>query len=110
MTTIDGNNKIYTLINVFTVEPEKNEALFEHLKEATSTVFNDIPGYISANIHISDDKKTITNYAQWASKEAYLNIFKNETVVKHLEMAASLAISYAPVLYNEIWSHNNHKK
>ncbi|MCW3126679.1 MAG: hypothetical protein JWO03_2337, partial [Bacteroidetes bacterium] len=35
MTTIDPDQKICTLINVFTVDPEKNEELFELLKTAT---------------------------------------------------------------------------
>ncbi len=35
MSTIDSNNKICTLINVFTVEPEKQKELFESLKEAS---------------------------------------------------------------------------
>lgn len=67
MTTIDSNKRICTLINVFTVKPENHLELFELLKEATENVMSKQPGYISANLHISDDKKTITNYAQWAS-------------------------------------------
>jgi antibiotic biosynthesis monooxygenase (ABM) superfamily enzyme len=69
MTTIDSNKNICTLINVFTVTPEKHLELFDILKEATELVMCKLPGYISANLHISDDKKTITNYAQWATLE-----------------------------------------
>ena len=110
MTTIDGNRKIYTLINVFSVEPENHIELFEHLKEATEKVFIKMPGYISANLHISDDKKTVTNYAQWRSLEEYHKIFKNEEVRKHMKLAASFAIDFTPVLYDKIWTHQSENK
>jgi hypothetical protein len=45
----------------------KKIGLFELLKEATENTMSKLPGYLSANLHFSDDKKTITNYAQWAS-------------------------------------------
>ena len=67
MTTIDQNQQICTLINVFSVSPEKTQELFDILKEATEQVMSKLPGYISANLHISEDKKTLTNYAQWAT-------------------------------------------
>lgn len=71
MTTIDNANKYCTLINVFTVAPDKQLALVEHLKEATETVMSKLVGYVSANLHLGDDQKTVTNYAQWASLEDY---------------------------------------
>lgn len=61
MTTINPNNNICTLINVFTVAPEKHLELFKNLREATEKVMSKFPGYISANLHISNDKKTLTN-------------------------------------------------
>ncbi len=106
MTTIDSNKKICTLINVFTVDPEKHVELFKDLKEATEKIMSKFPGYISANLHISDDKKTITNYAQWASLEDFLNMQKNEEAQIHMKKAASIAIKFVPVTYNEIWTHS----
>lgn len=106
MTIIDNNNKICTLINVFTVEPEKLTELLESLKEATINVMSKYPGYITANLHVSDDKKTITNYAQWVSLEDYQNVLKDEEALKHMKAAASLAIGFKPATYNEIWSHS----
>ena len=53
MTTIDDTKKICTLINVFTVQPEKQKELFENLKEASEKVMSKMPGYISANIHMA---------------------------------------------------------
>lgn len=106
MTTIDNNNKICTLINVFTVEPEKLNELLESLQQATVNVISQYPGFISANLHVGDDRKTIINYAQWASFEDYQNVLKDEEALKHMKTAASLAIGFKPTTCSEIWSHS----
>ena len=105
MTTIDSSKKICTLINVFTVESEKHLDLFKLLMKATETTMCKIPGYISANLHISDDKKTITNYAQWASLADFLSMLKNEEAQVHMKEAASIAKEIKPVTYSEVWTH-----
>ena len=105
MTTIDGNKKICTLINVFTVTPEKHQELFKLLKEATEHVMRKLPGYLSANLHISDDKKTITNYAQWAPLADFQNMLKNEEAQLHMKKAGAIATEFQPVTYSEIWTH-----
>ncbi len=107
MTTINGTKKICTLINVFTTEPAKQKELFENLKEASEKIFNKMPGYISANIHLGDDGITVTNYAQWASEEDYKKIFADPQVKAHMDKAASLAIKFEPVIYTTIWTDNN---
>jgi quinol monooxygenase YgiN len=105
-TTIDGSKKICTLINVFTVEPEKQMAVYNLLKEATEKVMSKQEGYLSANLHLSDDKKTVTNYAQWASLEDFKNIFKNEKVQAHMKEIEAMIIEFKPVTYDEIWTHS----
>ena len=105
MTTINQDKKICTLINVFSVMPDKTQELFNVLKEATEQVMCKLPGYISANLHISDDKKTLTNYAQWSTLADFQNMMKDEGVQEHMKKAASLATEFRPVTYSEIWSH-----
>ncbi|MEO8110779.1 MAG: antibiotic biosynthesis monooxygenase family protein [Ginsengibacter sp.] len=107
MTPIDDSKNYCTLINVFTVSPEKHMELFNLLKEATEEVMCKQPGYISANLHISDDKKTVTNYAQWATLQDFQNMQKNEEAQKHMKLAASISTEFTPVTYNSIWTHNN---
>ncbi len=106
MTTINAADKICTLINVFTVEPEKQMELFENLKAATENVMSKLQGYISANIHLGDDKKTVTNYGQWATPEDYQNVLKNEEALRHMKKAASIAKEFKAVTYSEIWTHS----
>ncbi len=104
MTTIDSNKKICTLINVFTVEPEKQKQLFESLKEASEKILRKMPGYISANVHMGDDGKTVTNYAQWASLQDYQNVFAVPEVTEHMKKAADIAIEFKAITYNTIWT------
>lgn len=104
MTTIDGSKNICTLINVFTVEPEKQKELFDSLIEASEKVMSKMTGYISANIHMGDDGTTVTNYVQWASLQDYQNVFAIPEVMEHMKKAASIAIEFKPVTYNTIWT------
>jgi antibiotic biosynthesis monooxygenase (ABM) superfamily enzyme len=55
MAKIETDRDILTLINVFTVAPEKQEALVALLIEATKQTMRHLPGFISANIHKSYD-------------------------------------------------------
>jgi antibiotic biosynthesis monooxygenase (ABM) superfamily enzyme len=107
MTTIDNSKNYCTLINIFTVLPEKHQELFMLLKEATEKVMCKLPGYVSANLHISDDKKTITNYAQWQTLQDFQNMLQNEEAQKHMKLAGVLASEFKPVTYNSIWTHSN---
>ena len=107
MTTIDSNKNICTLINVFTAEPAKQKELFDSLVAASEKLMSKMPGYISANIHMGDDGKTVTNYAQWASLQDYQNVLAMQEVKEHLKTAASLAIEFKPVTYITIWTDGN---
>lgn len=106
-TTIDASKNICTVINVFFVDPSKNRELFELLKEATEEVMSRQPGYISANLHISYDKKNITNYAQWATIDDFMNMVKNPEAQAHMKKAEALCSDIKPATYSKIWSHSN---
>jgi antibiotic biosynthesis monooxygenase (ABM) superfamily enzyme len=106
MVTIDSNKKICTFINVFTVEPEKHLELLELLKETTENIMSKLPGYISASIHLSFDKKTVTNYAQWESLEDFQNMLRNQDALIHRKKVAAIATDFKPATYGEIWTHS----
>jgi quinol monooxygenase YgiN len=91
MTTISKDNQFVTLINVFTVEPDKQQQLVDLLIDATDVAMRHLPGFISANIHRSLDGTKVANYAQWRSVEDYQAIFKNPTVLPHMQQAAAIA-------------------
>ena len=107
MPTIINNSQHYcTLINVFTTTPDKQQALADALREGTEKAMSKLPGYISANLHVGDDQKTVTNYAQWATLEDYQNALRDETARQHMQQAAALTAEFRAVTYNSIWSHS----
>ena len=99
MTEIVKNNTITTLINVFTVAPENQQRLVDILIEATESVINKLPGFISANIHKSLDCTHVVNYAQWRSQKDFETMLKNPDSIPHMRQAAEIATSYEPLLY-----------
>ena len=90
---------LVTLVNVFTVEPERHAALLNLLVDATTSVINQFPGYVSANIHRSLDGTKVVNYAQWRSVGDYEAKLADPSVRQHLSDAAAAAISFDPHLY-----------
>jgi quinol monooxygenase YgiN len=99
MTTIHPQAGYATLINVFTVEPEKAAALAAMLTSATEDVMQHQPGFRSANIHVSTDRTRIVNYAQWDSAQAYTAMLSDSTAREHMAAAAALAVDFDPHLY-----------
>jgi quinol monooxygenase YgiN len=99
MTTIEQNSGYATLINVFTVEPDRAGELAALLHTATQEVMRHRPGFRSANIHVSTDGTRVVNYAQWDSAEAYRAMLADPTTQQHMADAAALAMSFDPHLY-----------
>jgi quinol monooxygenase YgiN len=99
MTNIQQNSGYATLINVFTVDPDRAAKLAALLDAATEKVMRHQPGFRSANIHLSTDGTRVVNYAQWDSAEAYLAMLADPTTQQHMADAAALAISFDPHLY-----------
>ncbi|MET9260994.1 antibiotic biosynthesis monooxygenase family protein [Amycolatopsis sp. NPDC004079] len=90
-TTISTDADVATLINVFTVAPEKQQALVKVLTTATEEVIGRRPGYVSANIHASTDGTRVVNYAQWTSAEALQAMFADPECQEHMSVALALA-------------------
>ncbi len=59
-TVIDAEQDVATLINVFTVSPDRQQQLVEILEQATDRVMRHLPGFRSANIHAGGGATTIT--------------------------------------------------
>ena len=48
-----------------------------------------LPGFVSANIHLSTDRTRVVNYAQWESAEAYSAMLADPTAREHMSKAAA---------------------
>ena len=99
MSVITAHADHATLINVFTVEPENAEELAELLAAATEDVMQHVDGFISANIHLSDDGTRVVNYAQWRDAAAMQAMLQDPTARQHMAKCAELAIGFDPHLY-----------
>jgi quinol monooxygenase YgiN len=106
MTTIRAGAPLVTLINVFTVKPERQRELVELLVEATEAVMRHQPGFISANIHRSFDGQRVTNYAQWRSREDFEAMLRNPAAQAHMRQAADVADSFEPHLYEVVFAES----
>lgn len=99
MTTIRTEQQLVTLINVFTVEPERQQELVNFLARITVSIINKQSGYISANIHKSLDGTRVTNYAQWRSQADFEAMLRNPEAKEHMQQAMRIATKAEPTLY-----------
>ena len=99
MTEIVKGASPITLINVFTVAPDKADRLVQLLDEATEKVMKHQPGFVSANIHRSFSGKHVANYAQWRSKEDFEAMQRNPEFREPMMAAAGPAEKFEPELY-----------
>lgn len=99
MPTIEPNGSYATLINVFTVEPDRAQELADLLSNATAEVMQHLPGFRSASIHLSTDRTRVVNYAQWDSADAFSAMQANPAAREHMSVAAQIARGFDPHLY-----------
>ena len=101
MTAISKEKKFITLINVFTVDPSKQQQLVDLLTQATESSVRHVPGFISASLHRSLDGAKVAMYAQWRSVEAYQAMRKNAAALPYMEQALALA-KFEPGMYDVV--------
>ncbi|KOT99043.1 antibiotic biosynthesis monooxygenase [Streptomyces sp. NRRL F-5755] len=97
-TTISPDADLITLVNVFTVTPGRQTELADALDRATRDVFLAVPGFVSANLHVSLDGRRVVNYAQWAGEEQYEEALRRTDVRAHIGQVAAIAEAYDPTL------------
>lgn len=112
MTTLDPAARHLVLINTFTVDPSRAEELLAVLSRATGDEMRRMPGFVSANLHISQDRCHVANYAQWRSQEDLDAMRSNPSARVQMREAASIATSFTPICYELRETHAplNHGK
>ena len=101
MPTISKGCTPVTLINVFTVTPEKQDELIELLTDVSEHNVRHHKGFISASLHRGTDGKKVTMYAQWASVEDYQVMRQNSGPAPALEKALRIA-TFDPGMYEVV--------
>jgi quinol monooxygenase YgiN len=105
MTVITAHADHATLVNVFTVEPDRAQQLVSLLVTATEQVIQHVDGFISANIHLSTDGTRVVNYAQWRDAEAMQAMRQNPAAREHMALCAEVADGFEPHLYTVVSVH-----
>lgn len=105
-TELDPDAGYVTLINTFTVAPERAEELLTNLSHATTQEMVKRPGFISANLHVSQDRRHVANYAQWRSQEDLDVMMSDPAAMAHMKAAAAIAESFSPIYYTLRESHS----
>jgi quinol monooxygenase YgiN len=88
--TISTENDVFTLINVFPVDPQNQQRVYDVIADATE-IIKKLPGYVSANIHVSTDGKYVINYAQWRSEADFRAMHNRPEVQQHFDECRELS-------------------
>ena len=99
MTTLDPADGYVVLINTFTVEPERADELVAELSRATAEHMRHRPGFVSANLHVSRDRRRVANYAQWRSQADLDAMMADPEARAHMGKAAKITTSFDPGYY-----------
>ena len=98
MTTPSATDKPLILINVFTVEPARQQKLIDLLARATEDSVRHAPGFVSARLHRSLDGTKVTMYAQWRSAQDYEAMRRDPSPLPYLQQALAIA-KFEPGMY-----------
>ncbi|MEU1887094.1 antibiotic biosynthesis monooxygenase family protein [Micromonospora rifamycinica] len=90
-TIIRAGDGTFTMVNVFQVEPDKQQELAEVLTESADRFIRHRPGCISVNILTSLDGSRVTYLAQWQSKRDIKATMSDPDVQVGRDKAAKLA-------------------
>lgn len=63
------------------------------------------PGFVSANLHVSRDRRHVANYAQWRSQSDLDAMMADSAAREHMGEAAGIAVSFDPIYYELRESH-----
>jgi quinol monooxygenase YgiN/ketosteroid isomerase-like protein len=99
ITKLDPDAGYITIINTYTVASERSEALLDLVRRGTYDTIRHVPGFISANLHMSIDRTRLVNYAQWQSREAIAAAGADPKVKALIRDAAQIADNFTPIQY-----------
>ncbi|WP_327044862.1 antibiotic biosynthesis monooxygenase [Microbispora sp. NBC_01189] len=68
-TVIRVDDQVVTFINVFDVDPSKQQELIAILNEGAEKVMRHRPGFISVNVLAGADGTRVVNLAQWRTPD-----------------------------------------
>ena len=103
MPVISKGDRPITVINVFTVAPDRQQRLIELLARATQSSVRHVPGFVAAALHRSLDGTKVTMYARWRSAEDYQAMRQDAGPAPFLDEALKIA-EFEPGMYEIVRS------
>lgn len=100
MPIIVPNTPVVTQINVFTVPPDRQQALIDQLVRA-ATVASEVDGWLSASLHRSFDGTRVVNYAQSIDEAAARRVIAHLTERGLIDANAAYGTAH-PGLYEVV--------
>ena len=85
MAVIDNFRGIITVFIEFQTKDKSAEETYASLKGFYESVVKGYDGLISVNYHIALDGKSIHNYSQWKTEEAFDKYLSDASVKKYFE-------------------------
>ena len=79
------------LVNIFTVAPEKRDALVDLLEEGTADWISKVPGFISATLHAARDGRRVVIVGRWTSEAAVDAMRQHAAMPAYFERVQRLA-------------------
>lgn len=101
MTTNQHKQEI-TLINIFTVEPEKQQSATDKVAEIYQTFVSNQPGFISAKVQASLDGTRVAAVAQWESRSALTAMQQNSDFQNLVKILDGEIVTAEPYIYTVI--------
>jgi quinol monooxygenase YgiN len=98
-TMLDPSAGYITIINTYSVAPERADELLDFLVRATNETIRYVSGFVSANLHVNFERTQVVNYAQWKSRETIAAARENPQVVAVMREQLQIAGSFKPIQY-----------
>jgi C-6 monooxygenase len=99
-TKLIPNNGQLTLINTYMVKPERADELIEFLSRSSQQTLRYVPGFISANLHLSLDRTKVVNYAQWVDAEATAAARQDARIGELMRQQLQIVESFTPLPFS----------
>ncbi len=80
---ISAENGYPTGINIIDVAPENSKQLIDLISEFAKNFMQNQSGFVSANIHKSDDARRVISYVQWDSFNGLVSLISDDRAKQH---------------------------
>lgn len=91
MVTISPSSGLFTVVGLFAVEPENQARLCDHLARGTEDLIRHLPGFVSASIHSTHDRKHVLTYGQWRTEADFRAMHADPRLRDYFACCRSLA-------------------